>query len=72
MRRYNWQQTDWPQFTYSLSGLEDKLFAFTEKIGRISGIVEALPVDIQQLVDIGAFVRYGKAGGRCTSYRVNL
>ena len=48
MRRYNWQQTDWPHFTYSLSGLEDKLFEFTEKIGRISGIVEALPADIQQ------------------------
>jgi len=48
MRRYNWQQTDWPHFTYSLSGLEDKLFEFTEKIGRISGIVEALPEDIQQ------------------------
>lgn len=28
--------------------------------------------DIQQLVEKGAFVRYGKAGGRSTSYRVNL
>ena len=48
MRRYNWQQTDWPHFTYSLSGLEDKLFVFAEKNGRISGILESLPEDIQQ------------------------
>jgi len=48
MRQYNWQQTDWPHFTYSLSGLEDKLFTFAEKVGRISGILESLPEDIQQ------------------------
>ena len=48
MRQYNWQQNDWPHFTYSLSGLEDKLFTFAEKVGRISGILESLPEDIQQ------------------------
>ncbi|MFO7728637.1 MAG: Fic family protein [Desulfonatronovibrio sp.] len=48
MRQYNWQKSDWPYFTYSLSGLEDKLFEFAEKIGRISGILDSLPEDIQQ------------------------
>lgn len=48
MRQYNWQKPDWPHFTYSLSGLEDKLFEFAEKIGRISGILDSLPEDIQQ------------------------
>lgn len=34
MATYNWQQSDWPNFTYSLRGLEDELFSFAEKVGR--------------------------------------
>jgi hypothetical protein len=26
MIRYNWQQKDWPNFTYTLQGGEDELF----------------------------------------------
>jgi Fic family protein len=48
MVHYNWQLQDWPQFSYNLSGLEDKLFNFTEKVGRLTGILEAMPDDIQQ------------------------
>jgi Fic family protein len=42
---YNWQQNDWPNFTYDLSGIEDELFLFAEKTGHISGIMKALPED---------------------------
>jgi len=52
--RYNWEQKDWPNFTYNLTGIEDELFAFAEKAGHISGTLKALPEDIQieALIDI--------------------
>ena len=34
LMRYNWQQDDWPNFTYNLDGLEDTLFEISECIGR--------------------------------------
>lgn len=54
MTPYNWQQPDWPLFSYSLRGVEDTLLAFSEKVGRVSGIIEALPEDTKQdvIVDI--------------------
>ncbi|MFN2374602.1 MAG: Fic family protein [Cyclonatronaceae bacterium] len=45
MNRYNWQQPNWPDFTYSLDALEEKLLIFTEKAGLLSGIVKSLPDD---------------------------
>lgn len=53
---YNWQQNDWPEFTYNLSGLEEKLFIFAERVGRISGIWETLPEDTQQEAMINMMV----------------
>jgi Fic family protein len=47
MMRYNWQQKEWPNFTYSLASVEDDLFSFAERMGRITGILKALPVDTQ-------------------------
>jgi len=44
---YNWQQKDWPNFTYDLSGAEDALLLFAEKTGHTSGILKALPEDTQ-------------------------
>ena len=40
---YNWQQKDWPQFQYDLDKMEDRPYAFAEKLGRISGVLKALP-----------------------------
>jgi Fic family protein len=44
---YNWQQKDWPNFTYNLSAIENSLFLFAEKTAHISGIMKALPEDAQ-------------------------
>lgn len=44
---YNWQQKDWPKFSYDASVVEDELLHFAEKTGHLSGIVKALPDDIQ-------------------------
>ncbi len=40
---YNWQQKDWPQFRFSLKKAEDLVHLFSEKTGRVSGIMESLP-----------------------------
>lgn len=46
--RYNWQQPDWPDFTYDASQIEDLLIDFAQKLGRSSGLLEALPENRQQ------------------------
>jgi Fic family protein len=48
MTQYNWQQDDWPHFTYDLSGLDGKLFLFAEKVGRLSGRLESMTTKIRQ------------------------
>ncbi|MEC4681025.1 MAG: Fic family protein [Nitrospirota bacterium] len=44
---YNWQQKDWPEFTYDLTPVEDALLAFAEKTGQASGLLKGLPEDMQ-------------------------
>jgi Fic family protein len=48
MIRYNWQQTDWPNFKFSLQKSEDDQLAFAQKLGRVSGILESLPEHSRQ------------------------
>ncbi|WP_204743354.1 Fic family protein [Pseudocnuella soli] len=43
MATYNWQQQDWPQFTYSLQEVEDDLLLLAEKTGKLTGLMGALP-----------------------------
>lgn len=40
--RYNWQQKDWPIFQYQITDIEDMLFDFAQRTGRISGVLEGL------------------------------
>lgn len=40
--RYNWQQKDWPKFQYQTADIEDLLFDFAQRTGRISGVLEGL------------------------------
>lgn len=44
---YNWQQEDWPDFSYTLDKIQDVLFAFMEETGRVSGMVHALNEEAQ-------------------------
>jgi len=52
--KYNWQQNDWPNFTYDLSEIEDVLFRIVERMGRVDGLIEGLPDNMQTeaLIDI--------------------
>ena len=54
MLRYNWQQNDWPNFTYHLAKAEDDFFSFAERVGQISGILKALPEETQMeaIIDV--------------------
>lgn len=51
---YNWQQKDWPDFKYQADNLDDTLYKITERVGRVSGLLEGLPEDTQResLIDI--------------------
>jgi Fic family protein len=44
---YNWQQNDWPEFTFDLGEAEDMLFTFAEETGHMTGILRALPEGLQ-------------------------
>lgn len=44
---YNWQQNDWPEFRYDLSGVEDDLHTLAEKTGHASGLLKGLTADAQ-------------------------
>jgi len=39
---YNWQQPDWSKFRYKITAIENLLFDFAEKSGRISGVLKGL------------------------------
>lgn len=41
--RYNWQQPDWPNFHYDLSGLQGLLVTLSARMGSASGSLKALP-----------------------------
>ncbi|TRX54325.1 Fic family protein [Fulvivirga sp. M361] len=45
---YNWQQSDWPDFKYNTSQIDELLIDFAQKSGKSTGLLEALPNDYQQ------------------------
>lgn len=45
--KYNWQQPDWPEFKYSIKELEPLLYKFSERAGRIDGILKGLSDETQ-------------------------
>lgn len=44
---YNWQQPEWPEFTYQLTDIEETLFSIAEETGHISGVLKVLPEHIK-------------------------
>lgn len=47
MKKYNWQQPDWPNFQYDLSTIYETLFSIAEKTGLICGKLTHLPKKLQ-------------------------
>ncbi len=54
--RYNWQQTDWPHFQYDSAILEGLLFKLTEQMGKLRGVMKALPEDTRMEAIIDTMV----------------
>lgn len=44
---YNWEQPDWPNFRYDLSGIQDSLLLLAERTGRANGLLQGLAPDAQ-------------------------
>jgi Fic family protein len=44
---YNWQLPDWPEFRYDLRNLESVLLKIAEYSGRLDGILEGLPEELE-------------------------
>ena len=53
---YNWQQEDWPNFRYSTDGIEEKLFEFSQRAGRVNGLLEGLSDTMQMEAIISLMV----------------
>ena len=51
---FNWEQNDWPNFTYNLTISEKNISSFTEMVGHTTGMLKAIPETIQTetLIDI--------------------
>ncbi|MEX6686151.1 Fic family protein [Danxiaibacter flavus] len=45
--KYNWQLPNWPDFNFNLTEIEDDLFAFAGETGLVSGLLQAIPIDLQ-------------------------
>lgn len=44
---YNWQQADWPEFRFDLDSVAGLLTSFTDHAGRVGGLLEGLPGDLE-------------------------
>lgn len=47
MIRYNWEYKDWPNFSYSVKGLEELFLQISRNEGKYDGIVSILPNTIK-------------------------
>ncbi|MCE7043591.1 Fic family protein [Dyadobacter sp. CY312] len=45
---YNWELPDWPNFRYSLNGIESLTYRFALETGEINGLLKSLPEHIRQ------------------------
>lgn len=53
---YNWQQKDWPDFKYNPQAVEELLFAFAEETGHVTGLLKAMPEEMQMEAIINTMV----------------
>lgn len=47
IKKYNWQQDDWPNFQYDLTNIYEILFSIAEKAGLINGTLNHLTENLQ-------------------------
>lgn len=54
--RYNWQLPDWPEFTYNEDEVLGNVLSYTERLGRVRGMLGALSGDVGMEVVLSALV----------------
>ena len=47
MLRYNWEYKEWPNFKYSVKGLEKTLLQISRNEGKYDGIISMLPENVK-------------------------
>jgi len=47
MDRFNWQQKEWPDFKFDIINIEMFLYLFYERVGHVTGMLKAIPDDLQ-------------------------
>ncbi len=57
--KYNWQQSDWPQFRYDLTASQSDLYRYAEATGRVAGSFPHLPPEMQEQATLELMVAEG-------------
>lgn len=54
MSSFNWQQKEWPSFNFDPLNIGEHLFSFYEHVGHVTGMLKAIPDELQMetLIDI--------------------
>jgi len=47
MNRFNWQHKEWPDFKFDIINIEKFLYLFYERVGHVTGMLKAIPDDLQ-------------------------
>ncbi len=52
--KYIWQRDKWPVFQYDLTGIQNHILSYTEKAGRVDGLLSTLPesVKTEAIIDL--------------------
>jgi hypothetical protein len=45
--KYNWQQKDWPEFTFDLQEIDERLFEFASDSGLTTGMLNAMSEELK-------------------------
>lgn len=52
--RYNWERKDWPNFKYTLKGMDKLLLDVSARLAKYAGVVKTLPqgMDAETIIDL--------------------
>lgn len=68
---YNWQTTDWPHFTFSLSRVNDVLYEYAKLAGRVAGNLQTISSHAQQEAVIDLMVQEAIATSKIEGENLN-
>ncbi len=48
LMKYNWELSDWPQFSYSTEKISGRLYDFAQQTGEVNALLKALPGNLRK------------------------